>query len=74
MMIPASPPGMNAEDGAAGLEEPISDAPDVPSAATLAALMVATLCVTPTVPTYSPATRCYATGFAISAYRPGRRN
>jgi hypothetical protein len=33
---------MNAEDGAAGLEEPISDAPDVPSAATLAALMVAT--------------------------------
>jgi len=42
MMIPASPPGMNAEDGAAGLEEPISDAPDVPSAAPLAALMVAT--------------------------------
>jgi len=41
-MIPASPPGMNAEDGAAGLEEPISDAPDVPSAAPLAALMVAT--------------------------------
>ena len=42
MMIPASPPGMNAEDGTAGLEEPISDAPDVPSAAPLAALMVAT--------------------------------
>jgi len=39
MMIPASPPGMNAEDDAAGLEEPISDAPDVPSAAPL---MVAT--------------------------------
>src|ERR1700730_2335117 len=39
MMIPASPPGMNAEDGAAGLEEPFSDAPDVPSAAPL---MVAT--------------------------------
>jgi TolB-like protein len=42
MMIPGSPPRMNAEDGAGGLEEPISDAPDVPRAASPGAPIVAT--------------------------------
>jgi TolB-like protein/Tfp pilus assembly protein PilF len=41
MMIPASSPGMNAEDGAAGSEEPMSDAPDLPPAASPAAPMMA---------------------------------
>ena len=41
-MIPAYRPGRNAQEGAARLERPISDAPDVPPAAAPAAPMVAT--------------------------------
>ena len=41
MMIPASPAGINAEDGAAGSEEPISDLPDIPPAPLAAAPTVA---------------------------------
>jgi hypothetical protein len=42
MTTPAPPPGMNAENGAAGLEESISDAPDLSRAAFPGAPMLAT--------------------------------
>jgi TolB-like protein len=42
MVIPAYRPGMNAPDGAAGLEQPISDALNVPPAAARTAPMAAT--------------------------------
>ena len=41
MMIPGPPPGTNAEDGAAGFEQPSSDAPDLPPAAPPPALAYA---------------------------------
>ena len=41
MMITAYPPGINAENGAAGLEQPVSDAAEVPPTAAPAAPMVA---------------------------------
>jgi hypothetical protein len=86
-MIPASSPGMNAEDGAAGSEEPMSDAPDLPPAAPPAAPMVApTLAYADFAAAVKDALRdvhspdllsrnpLLSTTSAISACQPGRRS
>jgi hypothetical protein len=41
MMIPGPPPGTNAEDGAAGVERPSSDAPESPPTAPRVAAVAA---------------------------------